>query len=478
MILRQTMLGPVLAVALLGSTATFAGELAYPCEDISQRSRLTGFGIEVYQGDDGWFFRSNEINHAFPMSDRSATFLRRLDAVLKLHGVQLVLLPLPSKSMLAPAHAAAAAVAENLIFDQAYSREEFEARLESLRALGIPVADVLAETDKAAAEDVAYFFSQDLHWRPELSRAAAAAAATAIEAAFPGEFPGSKTFVTRLQSEEPEIHKTSSRLFLNQLCKSTVPAETLLRYETVEEDQSLDAFLGDDTDTAAPVSVIGTSFTDETKVYNFSGFLREAIAADVASYSIAGGNIDQSLFKWAHTGLATSGTRVLLWEIPYVDRLEAAATALQRTVVPAIAGSCIGSGSELHVTDYELDDKGGFTMTVPDAVRVSGGDFYLVAELSDATPRGFTVTYDYRDGRREIFPVVRESRVGAIDHVYAELNPDIAGELGSISIRAMQAGQNSGRMALCRYPLAMPQGAGNGGPGGAELQTAGHEVTR
>ncbi len=479
----MTLRTSLLAAIALGATGTaHAAGLAYPCENIAERARLTGFGTAVYQGDDGWFFRSNEIGHAWTMSDRSATFLKRLSAVLDQHGVRLVLMPLPSKSMLAPTHAVAAAEAENLVYDPAFSRQQFTAALEMLRGLGIPVVDVLAETDKAAGQDVAYFFSQDLHWRPELSRAAATAAAREIATLFPGEFPGTKTFTTRLQSNEPEIHKTASRTFLNQLCESKVPAEELMHYETVEADQSVDAFLGDDSSGAPPVSVIGTSFTDETKAYNFSGFLREALAADVASYSIAGGNIDQSLYKWAHTGQAGSGTRVLLWEIPYLDRMEPAATLLQRTVVPAIAGNCIGTDSQVFVTDYTLDDKATFSVTLPDEVKASGDDYYVAATLSDPTPRGFTLTWDYRDGKRDIFPVVREGRVGAIPTIYAELTPELAGDLGSISIRAMQGGPNSGQLALCRYPAAMPQGtstgAGNGDTGSADFLSAGNEVTR
>jgi hypothetical protein len=464
MTLRRTVLTLSLLLATAGGAV--AGELAYPCEDISERAKLSGFGISVYQGDDGWFFRSNELGHPYPMSDRSELFLQRLDAVLKLHGVRLVLMPLPSKSMLAPSHAVVAAAAENIIYDPAYSRAGFETRLAALRDLGLPVVDVLAETDKAS-DDIAYFFSQDLHWRPALSRAAANASATAIEAALPGEFPGTKTFKTQLKPGEPEVHKTVSRQFLNQLCKSTIPAETVDHYETIEADQSVDAFLGDETG-APPINVIGTSFTDETKVYNFSGFLREALQSDVASYSIAGGNIDQSLYKWSHNGLADSGARVLLWEIPYLERLEPSAVTLERTVVPAIAGSCVGTENVVFSTDYSLDDKGSFSVKLPADVKVTGNGYYLVADLTDATPRGFTITYGYRDGKQEIFPVVREARVGAIDHIFAELSSAMAGELDSISIRAMQAGQNSGSVTLCRYPSVLPGTAGNGGTGGAD----------
>jgi hypothetical protein len=41
----------------------------------------------------------------------------------------------------------------------------------------------------------------------------------------------------------------------------------------------------------------------------------------------------------------------------------------------------------------------------------------------------------------------------------------------------MQGGQNSGRVALCRYPDGMP-GVVKGGTGTAELLPAGNEVTQ
>jgi len=476
MTLRKALCGLLLPVLLLGGPAALAGERAYSCDDLAERAVLSAFGVPVHQGDDGWFFRSGEINHFYPMSDRAATFLKRLDAVLKAHGVQLVLMPLPSKSMLAPAHAAVAAAADNLVFDPAFARAAFEARLQSFRDLGVPVVDVLAQIDRAADPDIEYYFPQDLHWRPELARASAQATATTLSALFPQTFPGTKSYQTRLKSAEPAIHRANSGPLLNQLCASSVPAETLPLYETVEVDQSVDAFLGDAD--AAPVNVIGTSFTEETRVYNFSGFLREALQTDVASYSIIGGGITQALYRWAHTGQARAGAQVLLWELHFIDRLEAVATTLARTVVPAIAGSCRDTGNEIFAADYALTDEAPVTLTLPETIKLSGDAYYLELGLSDPTARGVAVEFGYRDGRRDVLPVVRESRVGAIDTIYAELSPDLPGELGSITLSAMQPGQNAGRLALCRYPLAMPHGAQSGGSGAAVVLTTGQEVKK
>ena len=454
-----------LSLLLTVAPALAAGELSYTCDDIAERARLTGFGTPVYQGDDGWFFRSNEINHLYPITDASRTFLTRLDAALKLHDVRLVLMPLPSKAALAPEHAVAAAEASNLLFDPDYSNGEFATAIETLKSLGIGVVDIAGYMLQQPPDTVDYYFAQDLHWRPDFAKVAADATAATLAELFPGEFPADKSFVTKLRPDLAEIQKSNSRRYLNQLCSPVIPGETLDIYETVEADQSLDAFLGDDS-SVPPVSIVGTSFTDERNKFNYAGFLREDLGADVASYAISGGDLDQSIYKWSHSGLAQSGTRVLLWEIPYLDRFESAAGIMERTIVPAVAGSCAGTDSAVLTTDYELTD-GSYTLDLPADLAVSGNGYYLAAGLSDPSPRGFTLSFDYRDGQRDILPVIRAPRVGAVGELYAEFSSEVASDLGSITIRAIEGGGNSGTIALCRYPDALQPGATSGGPGNA-----------
>ncbi|RYE87399.1 MAG: hypothetical protein EOP19_04380, partial [Hyphomicrobiales bacterium] len=394
------------------------------------------------------------------------TFITRLDAALKLHDIRLVLMPLPSKAALAPDHAVAAAEASNLLFDLAHSDTEFATAIETLKGLGIGVVDIAGYIKQnPPAPGVDYYFAQDLHWRPDLAKVAADATAALLAEQFPGEFPADKSFVTKIRPDLAEIQKSNSRRYLNQLCSPTIPGETLDIYETVEADQSLDAFLGDDS-SAPPVSIVGTSFTDERNKFNYAGFLREELGADVASYAISGGDIDQSIYKWAHSGLAQSGTRVLLWEIPYLDRFEGSVGVMERTIVPAIAGACQGTDSEMLAADYSLTD-GSYTLQLPADLAVSGNGYYVAAGLSDPSPRGFTLSFDYRDGQQDILPVIRAPRVGAVGELFAELSSEVASDLGSITIRAIEGGGNSGTMALCRYPDALQPGASSGGTGNA-----------
>lgn len=458
---------PIASIALMltAAPALAAGELSYSCDDIAERARLTGFGTPVYQGDDGWFFRSNEINHLYHITEASKTFLTRLDAALKLHDIRLVLMPLPSKAALAPEHAVAAAEANNLLFDLNYSDGEFATAIATLKDLGIGVVDIAGYMHQQPPSEVDYYFAQDLHWRPDFARVAADATTATLAELFPGEFPADKSFVTKLRPDLAEIQKSNSRRYLNQLCSPVIPGETLDIYETVEADQSLDAFLGDDS-SVPPVSIVGTSFTDERNKFNYAGFLREDLGADVASYAISGGDLDQSIYRWAHSGLAQSGTRVLLWEIPYLDRFESSVGIMERTIVPAVAGFCAGTESEVLTADYTLTD-GSYTFELPADLAVSGNGYYLAAGLADPSPRGFTLSFDYRDGQRDILPVIRAPRVGAVGELYAELSSEVASDLGSITIRAIEGGGNSGTMALCRYPDALQPGATSGGPGNA-----------
>jgi hypothetical protein len=466
-------LRPILASLSLGlllgcGTAT-AGEFAYSCENIAERAALTGFGSAVHQGDDGWFFRANEINQFYPLSESATTFIARLNAALGLHGVRLILMPLPSKATLAPAHATVAAEADNLLYDPGYARVAFSRVVDALKSTGAGVVDILGFMEQNGVEDGdSFYFAQDLHWRPDLAKVAADATAAAIEAEFPGEFPAGKSFVTELRPDLAEIQSSTSRRYLNQLCSPAIKGETLDIYQTVEADQSLDAFLGDES-AAAPVSIVGTSFTDERNKFNYDGFLRESLAADVASYALSGGDLDQAIYKWSHADLARSGTRVLVWEMPYVERLEGASGILERTIVPAVVGSCEGNELELAASDYSLTADGTYTFEVPTDIDVTGNGYYLNVGLSDPSPRGFTLTFDYRDGQQDILPIIRNPRVGAVGQIFAELSSEVDGELGTITIRAIEGGSNSGRVTLCRYPDAMQPGVTSGGTGNAQL---------
>jgi hypothetical protein len=259
---------------------------------------------------------------------------------------------------------------------------------------------------------------------------------------------GDKRFATHLSGEG--TNESNTNTVFNQLCAEPIPGETVDLYVTEAVDQSVDSFLSEE-NTSPPVNVLGTSFTDEAKPYNFSGFLREYLRSDVATYSISGGGVETSLYKWAFDGLAASaGAKAIVWEMPYPERLEPIAASLTREIIPAIAGSC--DGSAVFARDYMLAANGRTEVAVGDVSPISGEDFYIDLTLSDPSLRSLAITFTYADGRSDLLPVVRPDRIASAAHVFGQLSGEVAAPLVSVAIENSTASPESGRLSICAYP--------------------------
>lgn len=441
-------LAAIATLALCGHAV--AAERLYECDDLGRRAELTALNSKLYQGNDGWFFRDSDLNHFYMLSPHTIRFFQRLRDALAYRGVTLTLLPLPPKSVLEPEYAVAATANGEALFDPVFAHAEFAAMVAGLKASGIVTADVLAAID-AASEPLPgdYYFARDIHWRPRLAKISA----EAVAAALPADLRGEKAFATTLRGEVPNESNTNT--IINQLCSEPVPGEALPLYVTELTDQSFDSFLADEE--PPPVSIVGTSFTDEAKGFNFSGFLREAMQNEVATYSISGGGVDTALFKWAYDGLAaTSGTKALVWELPFPDRIETIAPSMERTIVPAIAGNCAGTAQEVATKPYTLDADGRFVLPLDGLAGVSGDGVYVAATLSNPALPVLTMIFDYADGGRDVLPIVRPDRVPSMPTIYGQLASDISTDLASVTFVA--PGQPlSGTVSICRYPTDMLQ---------------------
>ncbi|HWA20477.1 MAG TPA: hypothetical protein VG757_15945 [Devosia sp.] len=450
---RTGIVSLLVMASIVASSQTFAGDRLYQCDDLARRARLSALNIAVYQGDDGWFFRSGDLNHFYMISPDALRFLSRLRDALAFRGTKLVLMPLPPKSILAPEHAVAATTDGDVLFDPAFARSEFEDLVRTFKSNGQVVADVLQTIGTAADMQTGdYYFARDVHWRPKLAQISAAAVQTALVDAAGPSILGDKTFATRKTGEG--LNESNTNTTLNQLCAEQIPGESIDFYVTEEADQSLDSFL-DDTAAPPPVNVVGTSFTDEANPYNFAGFLREDLRNDVATYSMSGGGVDTALYKWANDGLATtSGAKALVWELPFPERLEEIAPQLEREIIPAVAGLCTGE-DQIRSMPYELGPQGSATLALDASTRVSGDGYYIAATLSDPTLRSAAVTFDYRDGRQDVLPIIRPDRVASAPNVFGELTSMVSADLESVTLENRTATSVSGQLSLCRYPAGL-----------------------
>jgi hypothetical protein len=103
-----------------------ADELKYNCPDLAAKAELTNFGQSAYQGKDGWFFRSNDFNHLYPLPAKNAAMLKKLNSLLELKGTKLVMIPLPSRGVMAKKFLLPDGIFGNVLFDEAFAEQEFK----------------------------------------------------------------------------------------------------------------------------------------------------------------------------------------------------------------------------------------------------------------------------------------------------------------------------------------------------------------
>ena len=442
----------VCAASIMFGGPCVAVEHLYQCDDLARRAEVTELNSKVYQGDAGWFFRDTDLNHFYMMSPHTQRFLTRLRDVLASHSTTLVLMPLPPKSVLEPDHARAATMDGDVLFDPDFARSQFAEMLTRLKADQIVVADVLATLSSANHTSPGdFYFARDIHWRPKLAELSADAVRDALIAAKVDVF-GDKTFVTRSVGEG--ANESNTNTVFNQLCAEQIPGETMEIFVTEAADQSVDSFLAGESE-PPPLHVVGTSFTDEAKAFNFSGFLRQAISNDVATYSVSGGGIDTALYQWAAEGIATEGgAKALVWEMPYPERLEPLAAAIEREIIPAIVGLC-ATADVVQAMPYELGPDGSVTLTLDPGIKASGDGYYVTATLSDPTLRAAALTFDYRDGRQDVLPIIRPERVASAANIFGQLTSLVSSDLNAVTLENRTATPVSGTFSLCRYPSGL-----------------------
>jgi alginate biosynthesis protein AlgX len=236
---------------------------------------------------------------------------------------------------------------------------------------------------------------------------------------------------------------------LQDLCLDALAPNTYATFTTERTEVTADDLLGgDDGSDAAPVAVVGTSYSD-IPAFNFIGFLSEATGVDVANYAISGGGTYTALLQWSHSPAVDGALpKALVWENPVAYRLDAGGVAALRQIIPAIRGGC--QGSALHSATLRVEPGRSATIAVPETVSVSGHDAWLSIRLSDPTIRSFRISLEARDGDGEDFAVSRPPRMADTDRAYLELSDDIAAPLSRVTIAAPVARPTDFNVDICQ----------------------------
>lgn len=269
----------------------------------------------VVIGSDGWLFTDEEFT-AWPGAqkeiDAHLAYVSDVKKALDAKGVKLAVVLIPAKARLYPDRLGANRW-------PAHNANFYENALAAIRGAGIPVADLYTVFSRAENRE-ALFLRTDTHWSPAGARLAARTVAETVAASWP-EIVGKTGYVTRTQGAEDHHGDLTRYVPLGPLADRIGPkADRLDAVATVEKDagqgsagDSEDALFGGE---EIPVTLVGTSYSANKK-WNFDGFLKESLRADVLNAADEGRGPFITMENYlAGENFRDAPPRLVIWEIP------------------------------------------------------------------------------------------------------------------------------------------------------------------
>jgi SGNH hydrolase-like domain, acetyltransferase AlgX len=450
----------VLALGSFVSSEVKADDLKYDCPNLSEKALASSFGQPVYQGKNGFFFRRGDLTHQYSLTEANVVMLKRIKALLSMRGTELFLLPVPSRGIMGSKFALVDGIFENkYIYDKDFAEQQFQELLAEFESEGLAVVDVLDYLAKHPALDRSQFYlMRDIHWDTKGASWTAEATAEKIKSKISITEEETRKFVTR-KTGQLNIATSVVNLALNQVCRDKLPHETIEAYENSDDSQNLDVFLADSSQSKPTIHLVGTSFSVERFKFNFAGFLRSSLQADVADYALTGGGMDQSIFDWAHKGdWIAASPKALIWEFPYIDRLPLFSEQSARQIVPALSGLCADTKAAVHQVSFAKQQMIEMKITQK---SVTGSKFYISSDLSNPSMRSPHLTLTYDDGQQEDVVLRRPERVQVVDKLFWEMSDRYPGQLVSVALALDTSKSATGTLAICKYPDEIVQHVSN-----------------
>ncbi|WP_380010135.1 alginate O-acetyltransferase AlgX-related protein [Deinococcus oregonensis] len=260
----------------------------------------------VLVGNRGWLFLAEEFRVDPQAAQQTQQHLREIKQVqnqLQTVGASLVVVLIPAKAATYPDQLARFVLPEAVQTRYAASRQALGER-------GLAVVN-LPPVFQAARSAREVFWHTDLHWTPYGAAQAAEATAQVVQQAFPDVTLPKTRFKTVFA--KPHVFNGDLLRYLDfgpWQVQLWPPSEQLTEATTVAVDTSL---LGE---SSVPVALIGTSFSADP-VWNFAGFLREALSAQVLNAAQDGLSPFEAMTRYLNSSeFSAQPPQLVVWEIP------------------------------------------------------------------------------------------------------------------------------------------------------------------
>ena len=390
----------------------------------------------AFQGLDGWFFFDIDFETDYPLMQQTV-FMGELSRALATQGVTLVILPIPSRAVVRP---------DVLNLDEplaaSFSEPDavisYNAFLESLRAEGVAVVDVLSAAKAYDAQGGQTFLKRDLHWTTEGAQAVAQETAKIVQQAVSEPLPEAEITLTRTPFDESHRGQFVNR-WLYTHCSYVLSGEPLGTYSVARTSQGSDLFGS----SSPEVVLTGSSFSGEPYYYDF---LADALQSEVLNLSVGAGGAQVGLETYLLDGAYEDHKpQVLVWEFPlYAPPLS---EEVQRQLIASVYGSCTMPATR-------VDLASAFSGSLAQK-RISVADHYLQLTFSDLSLLTFDVTLRYQDGFVETLEVNRSSLTLNRGRFFLTLAQRPNTILQGVEIRVPYRSEGSVEVQACTLPTGV-----------------------
>ena len=271
-------------------------------ENAYRSSYLKNFKI-LRDGTDGWIFRNHDLKTQFGPNEQVYVKLQELAKRLRKHGTWLVMVPIPVRGLIHPEKL------DQIEYDYKAGRQSYIDFLNRLRKLGILVPRIENLFPKKHIKDL--YFKRDQHWNGHGAQKIAKFTAKLIKRTPGYQKLDTIEYITEVNGKsriEGSVQKAAS-----SICKSDYPVEEYYLFYTSRK-TGLDLFAK----VAEPqVVLVGTGNSKGKHHFNFDGFLRQFLSADVINMAVSGGGYGEAIKSYlSGQDYKRNPPRYLIWEFP------------------------------------------------------------------------------------------------------------------------------------------------------------------
>lgn len=281
----------------------------------------------VISGRSGdWILTRDQMKSGYSLDEEALNLLREVVEAFEARDMKLAILMPPPRPILAGQKTIDRLNGAPVDYDVRAVKADFDKMVKQARSAGVLMPNLLRLALKDPDLRRNYYFRHDTHWTPEGAAMSALALAKDVAASKRDlGFPEAALTTPQTLPNGPVMKEKGSLAQMAEVvCGAKIDPVTV----SVPLFPSNDGDLLEEAAELPKVILAGSSFSNRYKrdAYNVADALAGALGAEVFNHSVSGGGALKGMEAALASGqLDGQGIRMVVWELPYTQRLSSTA---------------------------------------------------------------------------------------------------------------------------------------------------------